>query len=72
MNEFPDEEEYEDEGPEVVSEPSIPGKKVVSVKNISKQNINVSTGVIEKGDTGECTMAELRSYGKYLELSEEE
>jgi hypothetical protein len=41
--------------------------KIVKVKNTSGGNINTSQGVIEPGKEGKATIAELRSYNKYLE-----
>ncbi|RKY42332.1 MAG: hypothetical protein DRP85_03335 [Candidatus Makaraimicrobium thalassicum] len=40
----------------------------VKVTNTSKQTLNTSKGAIEAGKSGECTVAELRTYGSFLEL----
>lgn len=40
---------------------------VVDVKNTSDGVVNTSKGVIKAGETGKATIAELRSYGKWLE-----
>ena len=44
----------------------VEASKVVMVKNTCKHDINTSKGVIAPGEEGEATMAELRSYHKYL------
>ena len=48
---------------------AVPAKQtdVVDVKNTSDGIINTSKGVIKPGEAGKATIAELRSYGKWLE-----
>lgn len=40
---------------------------VVNVKNISDGLVNTSKSSIEPGEKGQATVAELRTYSKYLE-----
>ena len=43
-------------------------KSTVTVKNISKHTICTSLGQIEVGENGECSLAESRTYSKYLKV----
>jgi len=40
---------------------------IVDVKNISKKLIHTSKGQIKPGEKGKCTLAEARTYHKYVE-----
>lgn len=42
-------------------------KDVVDVKNISTRLINTSKGTILPGESGKATIAECRTYNKWLE-----
>ena len=44
----------------------VEASKVIMVKNTCKHIINTSKGSIAPGEEGEATMAEFRSYHKYL------
>lgn len=44
-----------------------PQNKMVKCKNISNKAIPVKGSVIEPGEEGKCTAAQLRQFNKYLE-----
>lgn len=44
--------------------------KTVKVKNITKKNLFFSSGVIEAGKTGDVTLAESITLGKYVERTD--
>ena len=43
-----------------------PGKTKVKAKNNSKRTINLQSGPLESGKTGEATLAECGTYSKYI------
>lgn len=44
-----------------------PQNKMVKCKNTSKKAIPVKGSIIQPGEEGECTAAQLRQFNKYLE-----
>ena len=64
MSDTPD-KKSDEEAPEKTA-PVLDQKKVVKVKNISDRLINTSKDSIKPGETGRATVAEFRTYGKWL------